>query len=151
MFLLQFPMIRLVETEFLSFRRRTGEREEAMDDASGSVSAGYDNRGQVFPSEPAGKKVFDRDIDNGEKSLSQSSVTTGEQFLSQHPLFLFEFQDWGAFFFLFEFQDLGDFFFAATFILQGLCCILAFPDKRLDCPRPYLVRFLVPAFRGEFG
>ncbi len=77
-----------LHTEFLSFRRRTGEHEEAMDDASGSVSAGYDNRGQVFPSEPAGKKVFERDIDNGEKSLSQSSITTGEQFLSQHPLFL---------------------------------------------------------------
>jgi hypothetical protein len=59
-----------------------------MDYASGSVFAGYDNLGQVFPSEPADKKVFERDIDNGEKSLSQSSVTTGEQFLSQHPLFL---------------------------------------------------------------
>jgi hypothetical protein len=29
-------------TEFPSFRRRKGEREEAIDDASGSVSAGYD-------------------------------------------------------------------------------------------------------------
>jgi hypothetical protein len=45
-------------------------------------------RGKVFPSQPADEKVFEGDIDNGEKSLSQSSVTTGEQFLLQHLLSL---------------------------------------------------------------
>ncbi len=30
------------------------------------------NRGQGFPSEPAGEKVFERDIDNGERSFVSS-------------------------------------------------------------------------------
>jgi hypothetical protein len=74
-----------LQTEFLSFRRRTGERE--------SVSAGYDNRGQVFfllsllvKRSLKGTSTMGR---NQQKcSHSQSSVTTGEQFLSQHPLSL---------------------------------------------------------------
>ncbi len=55
-----------------------------LDDASGSVSAGYDNRGQVFPSEPAGKRSLkgtrEEEMDDASGSVSAGYDNRGQIF-----------------------------------------------------------------------